>query len=411
MSLPERVVRMETTGADRPPIDVKELIARLTDNDLLESADGYFRELTPGSEQCFKPFSNAADAIHITRNLSLLFEAAQLFKGADVVDFGCATGWLTLALADLGCAVVGVDISPSALALARTAQAARQLQAPGSASFAPYDGHLLPLPDASVDRVVCFDAFHHVRDQAWTLSEFARVLRPGGRVAMLEPGPNHSKTPQSQAEMARYNVIENDVVMANVATLGGHVGFGEPQMLVQLPSPVVIGLEEFSTWATQGGAKQPGFDNMTAMLDRHLTDTQCFFMCKQGTERYDSRRPEGLASAIRLVSVSVDAQAGLRHFQIAVRNTGKATWVVAAGSIGEVTLGCQRIGADGAVVQADFLRFPVAATEVDPGAEVQVSAAIPLSANESAGFRFELVAERLCWFSQVKSDQFVNWQP
>ena len=77
-------------------IDVRDLIGRLSSDDLLASADAYFAGLTIDSEQCHKPFSNIADAIHIHRNLGLLLQAADLFRGAEVLDFGCATGWLTI---------------------------------------------------------------------------------------------------------------------------------------------------------------------------------------------------------------------------------------------------------------------------------------------------------------------------
>lgn len=45
----------------------------------------------------------------------------------------------------------------------------------------------LPLADASVDRVVCVEGIEHVADRHRTLSEFRRVLRPGGRLLMTTP--------------------------------------------------------------------------------------------------------------------------------------------------------------------------------------------------------------------------------
>src|SRR5690348_11507146 len=88
-----------------PPafIDVKQLILQLSDEQLLASADAYFSGLTLDSEQCNKPFSNPKDVAHVSRSLAMLFEAADLFPNADVLDFGCATGWLTLAMANMGC--------------------------------------------------------------------------------------------------------------------------------------------------------------------------------------------------------------------------------------------------------------------------------------------------------------------
>ena len=80
--------------APNPPvqINVEDLMGQLSDVDLLQAADAYFARLNVGSEQCRNPLSNVADAIHITRNVSLLLQAVDVFPGADVLDFGCATG-------------------------------------------------------------------------------------------------------------------------------------------------------------------------------------------------------------------------------------------------------------------------------------------------------------------------------
>lgn len=95
--------------APNPPvqINVEDLMGQLSDVDLLQAADAYFARLNVGSEQCRNPLSNVADAIHITRNVSLLLQAVDVFPGADVLDFGCATGWLNLAQASLGCNAMG----------------------------------------------------------------------------------------------------------------------------------------------------------------------------------------------------------------------------------------------------------------------------------------------------------------
>lgn len=49
----------------------------------------------------------------------------------------------------------------------------------------------LPFPDASFERVIVVDAFHHLADQARSLGEFWRVLAPGGRLVIEEPDIRH----------------------------------------------------------------------------------------------------------------------------------------------------------------------------------------------------------------------------
>jgi len=48
----------------------------------------------------------------------------------------------------------------------------------------------IPLPDNAVDAIVVSDAFHHFRDQAAAVAEFARVVRPGGLVLVVELDPS-----------------------------------------------------------------------------------------------------------------------------------------------------------------------------------------------------------------------------
>jgi SAM-dependent methyltransferase len=392
------------------PIDVQALIRTLSDADLLAAADAYFTGLTPDSEQCHKPFSNPADAVHLHRNLALLLQAADLFRGAAVLDLGCATGWLTLALADLGCHVIGADISPQAIALARQVQARRDQRPGGSARFLAYDGRQLPLDDGCLDRVVCFDAFHHVRDPAATLAELARVLRPGGRIAMVEPGPNHSRTPQSQAEMALYHVIENDVDMAQVAAAARAAGLGDPELLVQLPEPLVVPLDQYLSWAAAPALPEGDGQWVLSHLLGALTNTQCFSLTKAGSAVADSRQPHALAARLAIVSAaSVADGPGDIELTVRVANTGEAVWILAEGAPGEVKLGVQLLGADGSLQQRDFMRVPLHPALALPGGEQEVRFRVKRADAPALRLRLDLVAEQVTWFSQAGRTQPVDW--
>jgi ubiquinone/menaquinone biosynthesis C-methylase UbiE len=94
------------------------------------------------------------------------------------LDAACGTGRHTAYLASLGHAVIGVDTSPEMLARARD-------KVP-EGDFYEADLHDVPLPDASVDLVVCAIALSHVEDLGRALAEFVRVLRPNGHLVISD---------------------------------------------------------------------------------------------------------------------------------------------------------------------------------------------------------------------------------
>ena len=98
------------------------------------------------------------------------------WAGKDVLDLGCAGGFMAEALDDRGARVSGIDPAADAIA------AARAHAAEGGRSIT-YDvgvGESLPYDNAAFDMVVCVDVIEHVQDLAKVLAEVARVLRPGG---------------------------------------------------------------------------------------------------------------------------------------------------------------------------------------------------------------------------------------
>ena len=128
-------------------IDVKALIASLDHDEMRAHADAYFAPMTLSSPQCRKPFMNPSDSAHLCSQLGLLFDAAALFGDADVLDFGCGTGCLSIALAHVGCRATGLDISPAAVKLAQRVAERELVHSEGSASFAVYDGKRLAFDD------------------------------------------------------------------------------------------------------------------------------------------------------------------------------------------------------------------------------------------------------------------------
>jgi ubiquinone/menaquinone biosynthesis C-methylase UbiE len=94
----------------------------------------------------------------------------------NVIDLGAGTGKLTRSLAALGHHVVAVEPLAEMLDLLRTA-------VPGVIAVAG-TAESMPLPDESADVVACAQAFHWF-DHGAALAEIARVLGPGGRIALV----------------------------------------------------------------------------------------------------------------------------------------------------------------------------------------------------------------------------------
>ena len=156
-------------------------------------------------------------------------QGLQLTAGATVLDFGAGTGWFARFLTQLGCRVILLDVSETALEMAR--ELYRRQPVIGDRpepEFLLFDGRRIPLPDASVDRVLSFHAFHHAPHPAAVVAELARVLKPGGIAGFAEPGPRHSRTPVSQFEMRNYRVVENDVDVHAILAVGEGRGLSRP---------------------------------------------------------------------------------------------------------------------------------------------------------------------------------------
>ena len=98
-----------------------------------------------------------------------------LEPGAKIVDLACGTGDLCRDLVKAGHRPIGLDMSYGMLAAART-----------SAPLVNGDALAMPFATGSVDGLTCGFALRNFRELGPMLAETARILRPGGRVALLE---------------------------------------------------------------------------------------------------------------------------------------------------------------------------------------------------------------------------------
>jgi 2-polyprenyl-3-methyl-5-hydroxy-6-metoxy-1,4-benzoquinol methylase len=109
--------------------------------------------------------------------------AAHLPRGGRILEVGCGTGGLLVAAARAGLTIEGVDIASRWLVVARRRLADRGLSAPLLAASA----ERLPWADGRFDAVVADSVLEHLDDPSGALREWARVLRPGGRLVVWSP--------------------------------------------------------------------------------------------------------------------------------------------------------------------------------------------------------------------------------
>jgi len=114
----------------------------------------------------------------LDRRWRRLTAQAVVRPGDDVLDACCGTGDLAIAAARAGGKVTGLDFSPAMLARARRKAPALEW----------IEGDLLSLPfaDASFDSATVGFGVRNVEDLARAVDELRRVLRPGGRLGVLE---------------------------------------------------------------------------------------------------------------------------------------------------------------------------------------------------------------------------------
>src|SRR5438105_14359411 len=131
--------------------------------DLTGSLEGFPERFVPDRMR-----GRIVEAEHLCRYVW----AAPAARGRRVLDAGCGMGYGSRMLAEAGAAsVLGIDIAEEVIAAIRPG-------APAGVGFEVGDLARLPIPDASFDLVVCFEAIEHVRDPEPVLDGLCRVLAP-----------------------------------------------------------------------------------------------------------------------------------------------------------------------------------------------------------------------------------------
>lgn len=149
----------------------------------MSSRDGSTKSLVQSQ------FGQTAEAYAVSRvhargaSLGRLVELAEVQPRHRVLDVATAAGHTALALAELGASVLGLDLTPEMIEVARRLARERGLT---TVEFGLGDAEHLPVADGEFDRVVCRIALHHFPDPGQATREMARALKPGGRLVLVD---------------------------------------------------------------------------------------------------------------------------------------------------------------------------------------------------------------------------------
>src|SRR6202045_3115484 len=161
----------------------------------------------------------AAERASWDRILDLTLPAGDVLEALDI---GCGTGFFSLELAFLGHRVTGVDFAPSMIAQARKKAAERQT----TIRYEEADAEQLPFAAASFDIAVSRHLLWTLPHPERAMDEWIRVLRPGGRLIVVDSQADVSASPES---------LDNARGSPEYAAIGGRLPFvgGWPREVIE----------------------------------------------------------------------------------------------------------------------------------------------------------------------------------
>lgn len=184
--------------------------------------------------------------LHLERLFASLRADTRSLK---VLDVGCGVGLGHDRLAACVGELHGVDVSPASIEQA-------QQRHPRS-HYQVYDGQRLPFADGSLDCAYAICVMHHVPKPQWLsfLGEMGRVVRPGGRVTVIEHNPFH---PGTQWVVRRCELDRDAVLLTpgGLKTLMGRAGLKQVStrytLFTPFAHPIFRRLEDYLRWLPLG---------------------------------------------------------------------------------------------------------------------------------------------------------------
>ena len=291
----------------------------------------------------------------------------------------------------MGCNVTGVDISKSAISIADSATKTFPLV--GNAGTLKF-GITTILTESKFenyfDRIIIMDAYHHLPNPKETLKLFFNILKPGGILAMSEPGRYHSKTAPAQAEMRQYGILERDFIVEEVENDAKVAGFVDIECGYFSPIPVFVEVRDFTNIFSSHQ------NNVSKSIENYMTNHNILRMRKPGSEILDSRRGSSL-------SYEINCKRKPTYLEVEIKNTGEAIWLRSGLEVGAVNIGVSLVNADDLISTIGIKFIDLSLDSVKPNEKRMVQ--IPIVELESLGSKFEIdvVVNGVIWVSNLGS--------
>jgi SAM-dependent methyltransferase len=173
--------------------------------------------------------------------LTVDYDRLGVRPGDKVLDLGCGFGRHAFEAARRGAAVVALDAGPDEVAQVRATLGAMvdagELAAEHPASAVQGNALTLPFADGVFDRVIASEVLEHIPDDTAAMRELARVLRPGGTMAVTVPrcvpeavnwalSDEYHDTPGGHVRIYRRSTLERRLESAGLVPTGHHHAHG-----------------------------------------------------------------------------------------------------------------------------------------------------------------------------------------
>jgi len=211
-------------------------------------------------------FSESADlyaksGVHADpEDLRRMTKAAQLEGTESVLDVGTGTAHTAIAFAPHVASVIGLDLTPAMLEAGATLVRERGLE---NVELRQGEAEALPFDDHSFDLVVARQCPHHFNDVGQAVKEAARVLRPGGRLLILDSVS--LAHPKLDTFMNAVEMLRDPSHVRNYALSEWRQFYEEADIEVTGQAQWLLRIE-FENWIHRGGTAEPAVAQLKVML-------------------------------------------------------------------------------------------------------------------------------------------------